>query len=1064
MNRLVTALMGKNEQEPALRFRLRLITVAAFVASLVVGGTLTALALDVHLLSEQKKAEAIAANQSAMLDERLDRALASTYALAAVLRQGDGKIDRFDDLANEMLRLYGGISSLQLARNGIVSEVSPLAGNEKVIGHDLLKDPGRNKEAFLAVQTKQLTLSGPIDLLQGGKGIIGRLPVFLPNENGKEQFWGFATALIRPESLLAASGLPHLRQQGYHYELSHALPGSEVREIFARSLDSPLKEPVVRVIDVPNGEWFLSVEPVGGWINPVLPAAAMSIVALLALALACFTYTVFRQPLLLRRNVRQRTRELAAANHALSIEVQERERTQEQLSHINRLYNTLSHTNEAIIRINDRARLLDEICHVAFTHGGFPLARIALLDAHGGRWEWVSKCGTDIDLPSCDDHMQACLSAHSDEMHGSVLRVCSSTHESDADTCPICPQALAAGFHSHVMLQLKVNGRVAGVFSLYAHEPHYFDAAQLQLLEEMTENVSFALDNIELENNRRKVEENLRKLSRAVEQSANAILITDRDGVIEYVNPWFTKITGYTQDEIVGKTPRLLKSEKNDPETYKRMWETLSSGREWAGELHNTKKNGELYWCFESISPLKNEAGEITHYIAVTEDISERKETEQTIRHLAFHDPLTGLPNRRLFNDRLHLAAASRYRKNDPFALLLLDLDRFKTVNDTLGHDVGDALLKAVGTRLQDTVQENETLAHMGGDEFALLALQRTQLEDTVDLAKKMLQALAAPFRLYGHELYVSASIGITLFPADATSADTLIKNADIALYRAKELGRNNFQFFTDDMNAAMVQRLQLETSMRYAVERGEFMLHYQPQVDVVTGRIRGTEALIRWRHPQLGMVSPAKFIPLAEETGMIIDIGEWILHTACAQAKAWQRAGVPMRVAVNLSARQFHQGNLTKIIEDSLRQHDLPASLLEVELTESVLMDDTSETAMILDKLHCMGVQISIDDFGTGYSSLSYLKHLPIQVLKIDQSFVRDIHTDPDDRTIVTAVIALAHSMKLKVVAEGVETEEQLAFLRQYSCDIMQGYLFSRPVSGNEMQELLLADQKMTA
>ncbi|QDZ27703.1 EAL domain-containing protein [Noviherbaspirillum sp. UKPF54] len=1064
MNRVVTALMGTSGDESKLRLRLRLITAMSFCIALLFAGTLAALIMHVTIEHEQREAEVIAANQSSMLEERLARSLSATYALAAMLRNGRGEIDQFDQIASEMLKLYGGISSLQLAKDGIVSKVVPLGPNAKAIGHDLLKDPARNKEAFLALQTRSLTLAGPMELLQGGLAVVGRLPVFLPDGDGQDKFWGFVTALIRIPDLLISSGLPQLEHSGYRYELAYIPHGSEERVVFVRSGATPQHSPVVRRIDVPNGRWFLSIEPVEGWIDPEAPIYSAAAAVLLALLLAGFTHTVFKQPLVLARKVEQRTRELADANRALSIEIEERQRAQRDANQINRMYSVLSHTNGAIVRIGERDQLLEEICRIAVEYGGFPLARIALLDARGKRWRWVAQWGKDVSQPECDELIHAGLTSKVNTAHCATLSICSSRRREDMDSRPICSKARKAGFESHVVLQLRVAERVGGVFSLYAREPDSFDAAQLRLLEEMAEDLSFALSNIEGEAQRRKVEDNLRKLSRAVEQSASAVMITDRHGVIEYVNPWFTKINGYSADEIIGKTPHLLSSQETHPETYKRMWDTLKSGKEWTGELHNTKKNGELYWCLETISPLKNEDGEITHYVAVTEDISERKQNEQTIRNLAFHDPLTGLPNRRLFNDRLQQAIVARQRKDTPFALMLLDLDRFKTVNDTLGHDVGDALLKAVAARLTSGVRQGDTLARMGGDEFALLSVDIAQPEDTAHIAGKLVDALKAPFQLYGHELYVTGSVGVTLFPSDAADGDALIRNADIALYRAKDIGRNNFQFFTEDMNSAIMQRLQLENSMRSAIERNEFMLYFQPQVDIVSGRISGTEALIRWCHPTLGTVSPAKFIPLAEETGMIVQIGEWVLRTACAQAKAWQRAGTPMRVAVNLSARQFLHGDLAETIEGILEELQLPPALLEVELTEGILMEDTSQTGAILARLHRMGVQISIDDFGTGYSSLSYLKRLPIQVLKIDQSFVRDIHTDPDDRAIVTAVIALAHSMRLEVVAEGVETREQLSFLREYGCDVMQGYLFSKPVTGDDVLALLAADSRLSA
>jgi diguanylate cyclase (GGDEF)-like protein/PAS domain S-box-containing protein len=1062
MNRLVTALMGAAEKESTFRFRLRLLTVISFFAAAALGTIFASLALHVHTLSRQKDAEVTAANQSSALEERLERSLSSTYALAAVLRQGNGRIARFEELAGEMLHIYGGIASLQLAKDGVVSEVAPLKENAKALGHDLLSDPSRNKEALLAVQSHALTLTSPLELLQGGLAVIGRLPVYLPDDSGRDAFWGFTIAVIRIPDLLASSGLPALARDGYRYKLSYAPTAEEPHIAFAQSDAQPMNSPVARTIAIPNGHWYLAIEPAQGWVDPLAPVLAGITVFLLALCTAWVAHTTFKQPLILRRRVEQRTSELAHSNQALSLEIAQRKRAQDEAQHLSQMYSALSRTNGAIVRIGDRDKLLEEICRTAVEHGGFVLARIALKNPDDGRWHWVARCGEDVNLPHCDDMMPNLLDTGSVRGNGNILKICSDINADNV--CPLCPAAEAAGFRSHAVLQLRQDDRTVGLFSLYANERDYIDEKQLKLLDEMVSDVSFALDNIEREANRRKTEDKLRKLSLAVEQSASAIMITDRDGIIEYINPWFTRISGYLPEEIIGKTPNILKAPETHPETYKRLWETLLSGKEWTGELHNTNKNGELYWCLETISPLKNDAGEITHYVAVTEDISERKQNEQTIRHLAFHDALTGLPNRRLFNDRLHQAVVSRQRRNGGFALMLLDLDRFKTVNDSLGHDTGDALLKAVGERLLSCTRAGDTLARMGGDEFALLVLDIDHPEDVAHLARKLTSVLEEPFQLYGHEIFATTSIGITMFPTDAGDADALVKNADIALYRAKDLGRDNFQFFTEDMNAAMLQRLQLETSMRWAVERGEFMLHYQPQIDVGSGEIHSCEALIRWRHPDLGMVPPSQFIPLAEESGLISQIGEWILRTACKQAKDWELAGCPTRIAVNLSARQFHQGNLAELIGSLLSEFDLRASLLEVEITEGTVMSDSTQTLSMLDELHAMGVQISIDDFGTGYSSLAYLKRLPIQVLKIDQSFVRDIHTDADDRAIVTAVIALAHSMKLKVVAEGVETREQLAFLSEHGCDIVQGYLFSKPVSAEDASALLQAALRPTA
>ena len=1059
MKKIATLLMGNTRNESKLKFRLRFYTALSFFATLLVCAAFAEMSWQAIRLYEQKTAEVIASNQSSVLQERLSRSLSATYALAAVLRQGDGKIAHFDNLATEMLKLYGGIGSLQLAKGGVVTEIVPLAGNEKAIGHNLLQDRSRDEEAFLAINTRKLTLAGPFNLVQGGVAVVGRLPVFLPDQSGYEQFWGFTTALIRIPDLLAASTLSQLTDSGYDYQLSHIHPATGQRVIFASTATGPFNSPVIRAIDVPNGKWFLSIVPRHGWVNPYLSMATGAGMLLIAIFVALFTRTVLLQPILLRRDVTARTDELAQTNSELNFEIIQRERAQQVAAQITRLYSVLSHTNSTIVRVTDRDKLLQEICHVAVEYGGFPLAKIAFLDSESDALQWVSRSRRNIAVPHCEKSRTCALSREVMQQGGSLI-VCSGGQNEQVSSSPMCQEAEAAGFSSHVMLKLKTGKRVRGVFSLYAYEPNFFDEAQLRLLEEMTEDVSFALDHIEHEELRKQGDEKLRKLSRAVEQSANAVLITDRAGIIEYINPWFTKITGYLPEELVGKTTRILRSSETHPETHKRMWDTLLSGKEWQGELHNAKKNGELYWCLQTISPLKNEAGEVTHFVAITEDISERKQTEKTIRHLAFHDALTGLPNRRLFRDRLNQVAVAGERSKTTFALVLLDLDHFKTVNDTLGHGAGDELLQIIGERLKDSIRSGDTLARMGGDEFALLAVDVLHLDDVARLARKMLDALLPPVNVRGHDIYLTTSIGITLYPADSNDVDVLIKNADIALYRAKELGRNNFQFFTRDMNSAMLHRLNLENSMRQAIERQEFMLHYQPQVDLASGAIHCVEALIRWQHPELGLVPPSQFIPLAEETGMIGLIGEWVLRTACMQGKAWESAGLAIRVAVNLSARQFREGDLAEKITAILRDTGLTPSLLEVEMTEGVLMQDTAQASATLDALHHMGLQISIDDFGTGYSSLSYLKRLPIDILKIDQSFVRDIHTDPDDRAIVTAVIALAHSLKLKVVAEGVETEDQLAFLRERACDFMQGYLFSRPIPADDVTQLLRSKQ----
>lgn len=673
------------------------------------------------------------------------------------------------------------------------------------------------------------------------------------------------------------------------------------------------------------------------------------------------------------------------------------------------------------------------------------------------------------------------------------------------------------------------------------------------------------------------------KLSQAVEQSADTVYITDMEGRIEYVNQAFEKVTGYGKEEAIGQTPRILKSGRHSQDFYERLWQTILVGGVFQGILINRKKSGELYYEEETVTPLKDAVGRVTHFIstgkditvreqaleelreseqrfhgtfdqaavgiahvsldgqwlrvnrrlcdivgyteeemlalrfqditypedqgtdaeytsrlltgeiphfslekryihkdgaiiwinvtvslvrepsgapkyfiAVTEDITRRKEAEAQLVYLANHDALTGLANRTLLQDRLTQAVALASRTHSTVGVLFLDLDSFKNVNDSLGHNIGDQFIRATADRLSACVRTGDTVARLGGDEFVLMLGELERAENAAAVASQALAAVSRPMMIESHELALSASIGISLYPRDGTDAPMLLRNADAALYRAKGTGRNSFQFYATEMNAHALDRLMLENDLRYALERDEFVLHYQPQVVAGTGRIIGVEALLRWRPQGRDMVLPSRFLPLAEETGLILPIGKWVLRTACAQASAWVKMGVPVRVAVNFSGIQCQQGDVVELVASVLRETECAAQWLEIEVTESVLMKDADKATEKLRALKGMGVHLSIDDFGTGYSSLSYLKHFPIDTLKIDQSFVRDLTSDPDDALIAEAVIALAHSLRLKVIAEGVETAGQLSFLRAHGCDYVQGFFYSRPKAVDEITRLL--------
>lgn len=714
-------------------------------------------------------------------------------------------------------------------------------------------------------------------------------------------------------------------------------------------------------------------------------------------------------------------------------------------------------------------------------------------------------------------------------------------------------------------------------------------------------------------------EEQIGTLSRAVEQSPSMVIITDTRGIIQYVNSKFVQVTGYLPEEVIGKTPHILRLGKHELEKYNDLWQMVNSGNEWRGEFYHKKKNGEFYWASSTVSPVRNSEGVITNFLALEEDVTmhklteealreialgrsaatgmaffsslvqhisktlgvryvlvgeligdskdnietvamciqgkivdninyhlaktpyenviessqccypcgvrelfpddqmlvnegiesycgnplfdsqgrvlgllvvmdnkpmreeyliksmlqiyavramaelERKRIEEEINHMAFHDHLTGLPNRRLFFERVNQELANKKHNQYRMAVLFLDLDRLKLINDTLGHIVGDRLLREVGERLEKCVSAGKTVARLGGDEFAVLLPGIKDVAEVIRVTNLIIETIKKPWFMNGHDLYITTSIGISFYPDDGESAEILLKHADTAMYRAKKLGRNNYQLYTQAMAAKNLEQLVLENSLSRAVERRELLVYYQPKVNIDTEQITGMEALVRWQHPEQGLVSPDRFIPLAEETGLIVSVGEWVLRTACKQNKAWQEAGLPpMRVAVNISARQIQHRDLVEMVAGILQETGLEPHWLELEITESAIMEDIDSIIKVLDALQVMGITITIDDFGTGYSSLSYLKRFPINALKIDKSFVDGLPVTQNDAAIASAIIAMAQNLGLEVIAEGVETEEQLYFLKQRQCKHLQGYLFGKPMPAELFEVLLKFDRPL--
>jgi diguanylate cyclase (GGDEF)-like protein/PAS domain S-box-containing protein len=567
---------------------------------------------------------------------------------------------------------------------------------------------------------------------------------------------------------------------------------------------------------------------------------------------------------------------------------------------------------------------------------------------------------------------------------------------------------------------------------------------------------------------RERLEKDLELRNRAIEASPNAVIITSAkppNYPIEYVNPAFLRMTGYDEKEILGKSMRLLMGTDSRQPGIAEFKSATIEQRPGHAVIRSYRKDGTMFWNDLYTSPVRDASGKVTHFVAAQYDITEMKRYEAELEKRANQDTVTGLANRNLLRDRLTQALAFAARYMHQVWVVHLDLDRFKFINDTLGLSAGDELLRQVAARLEGCTRDTDTVARLAADEFVLVLPERSNESTAIHSMQRIMEAVAKPYIIEGHEFFMTTSAGMAVYPSDGEDAETLMKHADIAMYRAKETGRNNYQFYTPAMNERTLERLRLEGDLRLALEHRQFELHYQPQVDLHTGRVHGMEALVRWQHPTYGMVAPGRFIGLAEETGLIVPLGAWVMRTACMQAKAWQDAGHgELRVAVNLSARQFGQKDLVSSIEAILGDSGLAPRCLEIELTESMIMTDVEHAIGVLRDLAKLGVQISVDDFGTGYSSLSYLKRLPIDVLKIDQSFVRDISIDPDDAAIVATIISLAHSLRLQVIAEGVETAGQLEFLRSHGCDAMQGYYFSKPVPAAQFGELLREGKRLPA
>ena len=554
-----------------------------------------------------------------------------------------------------------------------------------------------------------------------------------------------------------------------------------------------------------------------------------------------------------------------------------------------------------------------------------------------------------------------------------------------------------------------------------------------------------------------KQDREIRRAATVFESTGDGVVITDPQARIVAVNKAFSDLSGFSRSELVGRHVRMLRSRRHSRDFYAKQFKMLTETGRWEGEVYTRNKSGDSQLEWLTVNVVNDNQGKTSQYVAVFSDVEIVKRSLHKLDHLAHHDTLTGLPNRLLLRDRIEHAIHRAHRERRDLAVLFLDLDRFKNINDTLGHTVGDNLLRVCAARLSDRVREGDTVARLGGDEFMILLEDYRTPEDARTVAQDVLESLAQAIPIQGHELFITASIGISQYPQDGATVDELVRNADAAMYRAKEKGKNNYHFYTSDLTDVARENLRLESSLRLALERDEFVLHYQPKWDTRSGRITGVEALLRWKHPERGLIGPTEFLGTLEECGLILPVGKWVLRTACAQAQAWRDQGLPaIQMSVNLSGKQIVDGGLVQTVTESFETCGFDPRFLELELTEGFVMQQPDQVIRLLKSFRELGISIAIDDFGTGYSSLSYLKQLPIQKLKIDRSFVRDIPSDPDDVAITRAILALGHSLQMSIVAEGVESAEQLAFLTEEGCHEAQGSLVSEPLPEPEVRRLL--------
>ncbi len=1111
------------------------------------------------------KIEGIAKANADILRGRIDNKLALMYLLAAMVEE-DGTIHNFDSIGKKLITFYPNISEIALVENGVIKHVVPLSGNEKALGFDLFNDPEQKTEALLARETGKLTLAGPLHLVQGGMGVVGRLPIYTK----EKKFRGFILIVIRFPQLLHSIPLENLKAEGYQYTLSRIHPITKKEQIIASTGEKTLNQPAHHTIDLPNAKWTLRIAPIDGWVNQWLLSVEIAIGLFLSTLIGYIAkqYSQLKSYRhTLERKIVERTAEVTQTKNQLrtllntipdliwlkdkkgvyllcnpmferffgakeeeivgktdydfvdkeqadffrkndtaamevntpsmneewitfasdghralletvkipmvnekngligilgvSHDITQRHNQEERIHQLTKLYATLSQCNHAVVHSNTPHELFLKVCESIVVQGGMSMAWIGTINPKSQRiYPIISYGDDDHYLEKIELSTQADLPSGigpsgiaARENHPSWCQ----DFMNDPSTALWHDRARERGWKSSAALPILLYDEVIGVFTIYSQTLNAFDLSSQELIIQMTMELSYAMENFDSEAKRKISESKLIQTEKLLEEMSRAA----------HIGGWEINL----KNELGIWTKEAAKIYDMDPQetitlsvalsVYEGEWlekiqtalnELIHQRKSCDLELKMTTFNGKQKWVRIIASPIIVE-GEVNHMHGSIQDITTQKMAEEKVQWLAQYDALTKLPNRSLLNDRIQYAISISHRSKEPIALLFLDLDHFKNINDSLGHTVGDDLLIMVSERMKPIIREEDTLSRQGGDEF-IIVLPNTDSDGAAHVAQKIIDMVSQPYHIKDHELSVTPSIGIALYPIDGNNAEALYQSADIAMYHAKHDGRNCFRFVTPEIQARSARNLEIENALRHALQRNELEVYYQPQTSMETGKIIGAEALLRWHHPTFGMVSPAEFIPIAEDSGQIVTIGEWVLRNALKQLKLWIDQGLePFIMAVNLSAIQFHHPALVSMVLNVLSELQLPAQYLELELTEGIAMENPLHAIEIMNELHGHGIRMSIDDFGTGYSSLNYLKQFRVYKLKIDQSFIRDIDKNAEDKTIVNTIIHMANNLNMITIAEGVETAQQLEILREIGCDEIQGYYFSQPLPASAFE-----------